>query len=260
MVSQSRSTFLGLPLEIREEIYLQLLGFRDDVEVKSLAPKLDRWIDSIWHDDTQSNMYGDGDPNASRGRTSILCVSRQVSEEALNVLYQRNAFIIHTHAEYYDKLLKFGTANLRRIRSLSLVAHSQELGYMEPFKFDSRIWGPLLTDLAHLSLVLQQPRKSWGYRHHNYFEEDLRKWRAWLEPILQYLASNISGNTTVSIDDNDSAETRDVAHKCFLSGYQRVQTKIGDKIFERVLPSDSDYWYDEYDMGPANGGTVNWSD
>ncbi|KAI1468246.1 uncharacterized protein F4812DRAFT_359920 [Daldinia caldariorum] len=260
MASQSRSIFLSLPLEIREEIYLQLLGFRDDVEVKSLSPKLDRWINSIWHDSTHSDSCCDGDSNGSRGRTSILRVSRQVGGEALNVLYQRNTFAIHTHAECYDKLLKFGTANMRRIRSLRLVAHSHELGYMEPVKFDPRIWGPLLADLAHLSLVLQQPWKSRGYRDHNGFEEDLRKWRVWLEPILQYLASNIPENTAVSVDDNGSAETSDVVHRCFLSGYQRVQTKIGDEIFERVLPSDSDYWYDDYDMGSAYGGAVNWSD
>ncbi|KAI1478647.1 hypothetical protein K445DRAFT_26851 [Daldinia sp. EC12] len=258
MVSQS-SIFLGLPLEIREEIYLQLLLFRDDVEVKSLSPKLDKWIKSIWHG-TQSDFYDEGDPNASRRRTSILRVSRQVSEEALNVLYQRNTFVIHTHAECYDKLLKFGPANMRRIRSLRLVAHSQELGYMEPVRFDPGIWDPLLTDLAHLSLVLQQPWKSRGRRDPTCFDEDLQKWLAWLEPILKYLAENISDSTTVSIDDNESAETSSVVRKCFSSGYQKVQTKIGDEIFERVLPSDSDFWYDDYDMGPAYGGTVNWSD
>ncbi|KAI8960302.1 hypothetical protein F5Y11DRAFT_330460 [Daldinia sp. FL1419] len=267
MVSQS-SIFLRLPLEIREEIYLQLLLFGDDVDVQSLTLDFDRWIKSMWDDGPESVFCGSGNATAPLRRTSILRVSRQVSEEALNVLYQRNIFVIHTHADSHDKFLQFGTANIRRIRSLRLVAHPQELGYMEPFQFDPRIWGPLLTDLAHLSLVLQQP---WKSRRHcdstdrdetfqNRLEEDLRKWLVWLEPILQFFAGNISEKTTVSIDDNELAETSEIVHKCFRSGYQRVQTEIGDKIFERAPPEVHDFWYDDYDMDSTCGHAGYWSD
>ncbi|KAI0845415.1 hypothetical protein F5Y00DRAFT_246510 [Daldinia vernicosa] len=264
MAGQS-SIFLRLPLEIREEIYLQLLLFRDDVGVQSLTPKLDRWIKSMWDDPGSAFCDDDENDTVLRGRTSILCVSKQVSEEALDVLYQRNTFVTHTHADSHDKFLKFGTANILRIRSLRLVTHPHELGYMEPVKFDPKIWCPLLKDLTHLSLVLKQP---WKAREHydssgskefrNYVEEDLRKWLVWLEPILQYFATNISDRTTVSIDDNELAETSEIVHKCFRAGYQRVQTEIGDVIFERALPSEeSDYWYDDYDMDSTCGGTIN---
>ncbi|KAI1654303.1 hypothetical protein F4813DRAFT_371333 [Daldinia decipiens] len=268
MVSQS-SIFLRLPLEIREKIYLQLLLFRDDVGVQSLTPKLDRWIKSMW-DDSGSTFCGDEDDIVPRGRTSILYVSKQISDEALDVLYQRNTFVIHTHADSHDKFLKFGTVNIRRIRSLRLVTHPQELGYMEPVNFDPKIWDPLLTDLTHLSLVLQQPWKARGHydssgskdKFQNCIDEELQRWLVWLEPILQYFASNISERTTVSIDDNELAETSEVVHKCFRAGYQKVQTEIGDRIFERALPSeDDDYWYDDYDMDSTCGGTINdWSD
>jgi len=54
-------------------------------------------------------------------KTGILSVLRQISEEALNVLYGRNLFIITVHGGAHDKLLEFGTTKIWRIRYSRLI-------------------------------------------------------------------------------------------------------------------------------------------
>lgn len=224
--------FLCLPLEVREMIYFHLL-------IRSVVLP---WIGAMWEEQAS---FDDMEDIVPKRKVGILSVSRQISEEALNVLYGRNLFIIHVHVGAHRNLLKFGTANIRRIRHLRLVAQPMGFCFAEPLKFDPQLWTPLLTDLSQLCLVVQQPIQAHGYYNAPSLEEDMREWVAWLEPVLRYLAQNITETTSVEIDDNNLVETTNIVQKCFRSGYKKVLTATGDKIFARGMFSwESGYWDD----------------
>lgn len=249
------SGFFCLPLEIREKIYFHLLP-QSAISVQYLNFKVDPWIRSLWEDPERQGTF-------RKRKTGILSVSRQISEEALNVLYGRNLFIVLVHGGAHNKLLKFGIANIRRIRYLRLVAQPMGIWFPTPVQFDSQLWIPLLTDLSQLCLVLQQPLQARGYYDAPSLEEDMQKWIAWLEPMLRYLARNISDKTIVGVDDNELVETGDVIQKHFHSGYKRVHTVTGDRIFQRGMFSrESGYWDDDDGgMNFADGGMGDdWSD
>jgi hypothetical protein len=187
----------------------------------------------MWEKPEQLDFFDDTEEIFPKRKIGILSASRQISEEALNVLYGCNLFIVLIHGGAHDKLLNFGTANIRRIRYLRLVAQPMGICYPETMKIDSRLWVPLLTDLNRLCLVAQQPLRAGGYYNAPSLEEDMREWVAWLEPILRYLAKNITKTAMVEIDDNDLVETGELVQKYFPSGYKKVQTVTGDRIFMR---------------------------
>lgn len=195
-------------------------------------------------------------------KTGILSVCRQISEEALNVLYGCNLFILYIHGGAQDKLIKFGTANLQRIRHLRLVAQPMGVSYPETLKIDRQLWVPLLADLISLSLVAQQPLQARGYYNAPSLEDEMRDWVAWLEPILQYLAKNLARKTLLEVDHNDLAETSQLVQKFFPSGYHRAQTVTGDRIFMRgEYALESGYWDDDSGMNFADGGMGDdWGD
>jgi hypothetical protein len=142
--SSQPSGFLCLPLELREKIYFHLL-LRSAIHVQYLNFEVDPWIRSIWEDSERLALYDEVEDIAPKRKTGILSVSRQISEESLNVLYGRNLFIVTVHGGAHNKLLKFGTANIRRIRYLTLVAQPMGICFPEPMEFDSQLWIPLLT-------------------------------------------------------------------------------------------------------------------
>lgn len=252
------SGFFSLPLEIRERIYFLLLP-HGAICVQQLHFEIDSWIRSIWEDPEERVYYDD----VPKRKTGILSVSRQISEEAFNLLYGRNLFIVHVHGGAHNKLLNFGSFNIRRIRSLRLVAQPMGICFPKPVQFDSRLWIPLLTDLSQLCLVVQQPLQAMSYYNAPRLEEDMQEWIAWLEPILRYLARNITEKTIVGIDDNKLVETGDVIQKYFCSGYERVQTVTGDRISKTGMFSwESGYWDDDDGgMNFADGGMGDdWSD
>jgi hypothetical protein len=216
----------------------------------------------MWENTEQLQLFDDIETILRKRKTGILCVSRQISEEALNVLYGRNLFIVLINGGSHDYLLKFGTGNIRRIRYLRLVAQPMGICYSQTMKFDARLWIPLLTDLNRLCLVAQQPLRAGGYYNAPSLEEDMRIWVAWLEPILRYLARNIPKQCIVEIDHNDSVETSELVQKCFTNDYERVQTVTGDRIFmRREFSWESVYWDDDSGMNFADGGMGDdWSD
>ncbi|MCJ1236881.1 hypothetical protein MMC14_004863 [Varicellaria rhodocarpa] len=253
---------LYLPLEVREKIYFHLL-LRSAVFVQGLQFEVDPWIRSMWETPEQLAFFDDMEDIIPKRTTGVLSVSRQISEEALNVLYSRNLFIVNVHGGAYRKLLRFGTANLRRIRHLQLVLQPMGICYPEPMKFDFQLWIPLLAGLSQLCLVAQQPLRAGGYYNASSLEEDMQKYVAWLEPILQYLAQNVPETTIVRIDDGNLMETGRVMETCFHSGYEKVQTETGDRIFERgVFSREGEYWEDDGSgMNFADGGMgEDWSD
>jgi hypothetical protein len=196
-------------------------------------------------------------------KTGILSVSRQISEKALNVLYGSNLFMVQINGGAHDNLIRFGTDNIRRIQHLRLVAQPMGICYPKTLKIETQLWVPLLADLNRLCLVAQQPLEARGYYNAPSLEEDVSKWVAWLEPILQYLVRNIAKTTIVEIDDdNDLVKTGELVQKYFSPGYKKVNTIVGDRMFMRGEFSwKTGYWNDDGPMDFADGGMGDdWSD
>lgn len=215
----------------------------------------------MWDDTAQLDLL-DSLGDVFKRKTGILSVSRQISEEALDVLYGCNLFVALIHGGAHDNFHKFGTKNISRIRYLRLVAQPMGVYYPETLKIESQFWVPLLTNLNQLCLVLQQPLRAGGYYNAPTLEEDWREWVAWVEPILRYVAGQVTKKTVVGIDDNDLVETSALVQRYFPSGYKKVQTVTGDMIFMRGdFSYESGYWDDDGGMNFADGGMGDdWSD
>jgi len=176
-------------------------------------------------------------------RTSVLEVSKAISNEALAVLYGQNIFVTDIHAEDYLKFLKFGVANLRRVHYLRIVARPMGVSYGRSLVFDPQLWLPLLEGLLQFCIVAQQPLAARGYHDAPTIVEDLFEWTTWLDPILEFFSTNLPKTTAVGLGDDGRAETTAMMDKHFGSGYQNVRTITGDFCFERGQYSrESRYW------------------
>ena len=193
-------------------------------------------------------------------RTGILEVSKAISDEALDVLYGQNAFIVDVHGSGCHDLLKFGVANLQRIRYLRIVARPMGISYGRVLILDPQLWLPLLEGLLQFCIVAQQPLAARGYPGAPSLKEDLRKWTTWLDPVLEYFSTNLPKTTVVGLDDAGHAETTAMMNRYFDSGYQKVRTITGDLYFERGQYSrESGYW-DSDGRDGCNAADGSWGD
>lgn len=197
-------------------------------------------------------------------RTGILEVSRIISNEALDILYGQNVFIVDIHGEGYLKVRNFSVANLRRVHYLRIVARPMGVSYGKPLVFDPQLWLPLLEGLLQFCVVAQQPLAARVYYNAPTLEEDLCKWTTWLNPILDYFSTNLPKTTAVGLDDDGCAETTAMMEKHFGPSYQKVRTITGDLCFERgQFSRESGYWDSDGRNGCnfADGGMGDdWSD
>jgi hypothetical protein len=88
-------------------------------------------------------------------RTGILEVSRAISNEALDILYGQNIFVVDIHGEGYLQFHKFSVANLRRVHYLRIVAQLMGVSYGRPLVFDPQLWLPLLEGLLQFCIMAQ---------------------------------------------------------------------------------------------------------
>jgi hypothetical protein len=182
---------------------------------------------------------------------SLVLVCKKVSQEATDVLYGCNTFrcIIHGDGGYCLKK-HFSEANRRKIRKLEVVLRPMGCFYAPGKMLDSGLWSPILEGLTHFSIVAQQPLSPGTYWFGGSFEEDMRRWIDWAGPMLEFLASRLSGDCQIYIDDDEKEETSALVKQCFSRGYQKVRTRHGDFCFYRgYYALESEYWQDDGYMG-----------
>lgn len=140
-IDKPTPSFLGIPLEIRLEIYRYLLVVPGFIA-------LDYGV-------AYSGAY-------MKLPTAILSVSKQISEEALDVLYRENMFAICLSSR--DRGLypyEFTAQNWQRVRCLTL--HGQPYDdtlydtYDVPYILTEALWPPIYADLAKLCIVVSEP-------------------------------------------------------------------------------------------------------
>lgn len=135
-----------LPLELRQHIYAIIFSPRRLVDLRRVQLELDPWSRSMIYRPKSEKLHesdnlendedvdGESEEKLSESdmkdayrfsedfmyewRTSVLEVSRATSNEALDVLYGQNIFVVDINGAGYRKFLKFSVANLRRVRYL----------------------------------------------------------------------------------------------------------------------------------------------
>ncbi|CRG87097.1 hypothetical protein PISL3812_04112 [Talaromyces islandicus] len=164
---------------------------------------------------------------------SLLQVSRQISDEALNVLYGDNIFKFFLNGTGQDDLKRvFSDANRRRIQHIILVLRPMGFSYSSEFRMDEVMWNFILPHLIRLCMVAGQPLKNDYYGIGQTLKQKLKRWIEWLTPILECLSKTLSASSTV-LDDVDEREETDKLIRGYLHGCQQVRTKTGNLIFRR---------------------------
>lgn len=261
---------LRLPFEIRLQIYHHCIPRkrlvdvsnpyfspeRPSVDSTSTVEDGDSEYDAVYSQDCtelDDQRLGSIDYwDSYKNKNSIFLLSRQISGEALDVLYGENVFKLHLHGEgeYYLKK-NFVEANRQRMRYLLLTAGPRGVSYTPGRIPDDSLWRSILPQLKLLRIVAEQPRKAGGYYNAPTLEQDMECWVNWIRPFLRCFGRHLLGQTVVEVDDDGQVETEALLKECLPGGYRKVQCHVaGDLIFRRGRFSlESGYWDD--DDGPT---------
>lgn len=241
---------LCLPLEIRLQIYRYCTPHGRLIEVSNLC------FDTGWsfEDRVVNHIIDSGVDylNCNKNKNSIILLSKQISEEALDVLYGNNIFKIDLHGEgEYVFKKNFSQANRQRMRYLLLTAQPGGVSYAPGKMPDNALWCSVLPQLKILRIVAEQPLEAGYYYNAPTLEQDMDCWINWIRPYLQCFGQHLSSQTSVKIDDDGRVETGAIIKECLPGGYREVQCHLaGDFIFKRGRFSwESGYWDDD---GPIN--------
>jgi hypothetical protein len=190
------------------------------------------------------------EPN--QNKNSIFLLSKQISEEALDILYGDNVFKLRLHGqgEYYLKK-NFTDRNRQRMRYLLPIAQPIGVSYTPGNIVDDALWCSILPYLKGLRMVVEQPVEAGGYYNAPTLEQDMDCWVKWIRPYLQCFGQYLSVQTKVQVDHDGRSETGALVKEYFPHGYREVRCRhAGDLIFKRGQFSwESEYWDDD---GPMN--------
>lgn len=266
---------LRLPFEIRLQIYYYCIPRKRVIEVSWPRFYIGWPFEELGHtlnleDDTPGfeedaldleddavnlkdyNLDFGGDYwNRHMNRNSIFLLSRQISEEALDILYGDNIFKLYLHGEgeYYLKK-NFTEANGQRMRYLLLIAQPMDVSY-EPEKMpDNALWSSILQKLRKLRIVAKQPIQA-SYYDAPTLEQEMDCWVKWIKPFLQCFGQHLSSETIVQVDGDGQAEISELVKECLPDSYREVRCRlVGDLIFKRGRFSwESGYWDDDGPIG-----------
>jgi hypothetical protein len=152
------------------------LGFEDDV----VNLEADALYSRSYTLDIESDYWNRSNKN------SIFLISKQISREALGILYGENIFKLRLHGEgeYYLKK-NFAEGNRQRMRYLLLSAQPMGISY-EPGRMpDNSLWSCILPTLKGLRIVAQQPVEASLYDGAPSPEQEIDRWVKWIKPFLQ---------------------------------------------------------------------------
>jgi hypothetical protein len=214
-----------LPFEIRLRIYHYLIPQNRVIEVNN--PR----IEYPFHDiDLNCDVLTFG-----RNRNSYLLVSKQISEETLDILYGENIFKIYLHVDRHILLWEnFTTANIRRMRDILVIAHPGCVSRQVTAKPNEELWASVLPNLRRFRLVAEQPQRGRSYYGAPMLEQQLEEWDEWLRPFLECFGRYLSEGTVVEVDTNEKVETEKIVQESLPNGWRRVPCPIvGDIIFMR---------------------------
>ena len=190
--------------------------------------------------------------NRNKNKNSIFILSKQISEEALDVLYGDNVFTLSLHGLGESNLkMKFTHRNRQRMRFLVLLAQPMGVSYTPEMVVDDALWRAILPNLKGLRLVLEQPVQARRDYNAPTLEQDIDRWANWIRPFLQCFGQHLSIRTNVQIDNDGRVETGAIMKECLPHGYREIRCRqFGDFVFKRGRFSwESGYWdEDDYPL------------
>lgn len=187
-----------------------------------------------------------------KNQNSIFLLSKQISEEALDVLYGDNVFKLYLHGEGESYLkMNFSHQNRQRMKYLLLIAQPRGVSYTPKNRVDDVLWRCMLPHLKGLRIVAEQPVEGGSYYGAPTHKQEMDCWINWFPPYMQCFGQYLVRETKIGVDADDHAETEELVKKCLPYGYQKIQCRlVGDFIFKRGQYSwESGYWDDD---GPMN--------
>lgn len=209
-------SFLDLPLELRREIYHYCLPPKPfAVCVGLFIPRYSL---------RSSKLIG------------LLSVSKQVNDEALDILYGQALCKYDTHMLKGAELGEyFSDANKQRVRKIRILLDMDTDG-------DCDLGGPglivglddsVLARLTKLEIVAALPRASKRYPSAERVRAARETWLKGFEELMRYIAGAISPTLVIEVDDNDQEQTTAIVNRYLGKRFRKVQTDSGDLYFKR---------------------------
>ncbi|EFR00942.1 hypothetical protein MGYG_03943 [Nannizzia gypsea CBS 118893] len=216
--------FLDLPFEIRDEIYSYCIPYRTHFEEIRYFRARASFPQPVVK---KSNI---------KNKTALLCVSKQVSEECLNILYGRNRFYITLNAAKRCLLAnRITTENRARIRDVVVIVRHMgpAYGLPPPVPADG-LWSSLLPGLRQLKIIAEQPVQSPHSPFDPAFDEKVKSWIKWFGPLMECFAKYLTSYTVVEVDENGKDVTTELVRQYLPYRPRMVRDDIhGDFIFQR---------------------------
>jgi len=210
--TEAVSSFLRLPPEIRREIYVHLLVQPTPIVLNylgsTISPRRVYLYLGNWADFKISS--------------AILCVSKQIAEEALDVLYGCNLFEIRPSEA--DKTSLITPHNRNRIKRLQILLQPMGVWYRKTLDLSPEIWGPILRKAAFLRIIAEQPAPRYG--------APIDFWQERLRTMLSYLTQYLANVRSVEFDYDNRKETGQAIEDWF-PNHRNMPTHLADRYFSR---------------------------
>jgi hypothetical protein len=258
---------LRLPFELRLQIYHYCIPQKRVIDVHSPCfpiewpyeqsdHTLDRRNSPNFSDDGLENPVGDIILDLEDGwwdhKNSIFLLSKQISGEALDVLYGDNIFKLHLHGrgEYFLEK-NFAEGNRKRMRYLLLIAQPRGVSYTPERVPDDKLWCSILPQLKVLRIVAEQPLEAGSYYNAPTLQQGMDRWVNWIRPFLKCFGQHLLRQTIVEVDYDNRVETEAIVKESLPCSYRQIRCRHdGDLIFKRGQFSlESGYWDDD---GPVS--------
>jgi len=247
--ARTPTSFLHLPYELRLQIYCNCLPFKQILDLHPLPHDRQCQVNSLLKHDKgisypksklprvrgEEGWARTGSAFENTALPNILVASRQISNEALDILYGENIFHIYLFSKGEDQLKRvISRANRARIRHILLVLYGDF-----SFTLDSTVWNDFLPLLKSLRIVTTEPVFDCGHKGPNPREckevrwrEKRKEWLEWLERIVNCISQTVSSNTVVLVERGDEDATK-LIQKHLPQGDQRHRTLFGEFIIRR---------------------------
>ncbi|KAF2788939.1 hypothetical protein K505DRAFT_314013 [Melanomma pulvis-pyrius CBS 109.77] len=224
---------LSLSLELRQQIYQYVLpepGIRDTNSLNWRGAQ-----------DWKFTLVGED-------KSTILRVSKQISSEALNVLYGANTFKVALHGDPNAQLSKIAPQNRKRVRRFQLILRPVDITYgKNPTRLDSQIWDPMLANLLELCIAAQEPPQAQGWYISQTFKQDMLRWRWWVAAVFLYLDFRVPEHLVFQMDVGNQEEAIKLVHRYITHGIRNVETRDGNFWFKRGMYAQmSRHWSEDY--------------
>lgn len=186
---------------------------------------------------------------SSRYNNTVFLLSKQISDEALNVLYGENVFRFYLHDMGQEMMENITEKNRARMRYLIVIATSWMARSDIPVEI---LLASIISYLRVLRIVARQPAQaiiSHGMPTEYSYEAALARWEGWIRAVMEGVGRCLRDRTVLEVDVDGKEETRKVIGECVQCGFREVVCRLeGDKVHRRPKKISDDLRMGEVKM------------